>query len=113
MNLDRRTGFVKGYALVCWRREGRSAGRRLTLVDRLAAAAAVAVSAARAPTRLADSCPVAPSVALPPSPSLQQVEYGSKGEAQAAIEGQDGKELLTQVVSVNWAFSSGPIRRRR
>ncbi|PRW61188.1 RNA-binding 8A [Chlorella sorokiniana] len=56
MNLDRRTGFVKGYALV---------------------------------------------------------EYGSKQEAQAAIDEMDGKELLTQIVRVTWAFSSGPIRRAR
>ncbi|KAI3424256.1 hypothetical protein D9Q98_009610 [Chlorella vulgaris] len=56
MNLDRRTGFVKGYALV---------------------------------------------------------EYGSKGEAQAAIDDMEGKELLTQIVHVTWAFSSGPIRRAR
>lgn len=44
MNLDRRTGFVKGYALV---------------------------------------------------------EYGSKQEAQAAIDDMDGKELLTQVCCVD------------
>ncbi|EFN50751.1 hypothetical protein CHLNCDRAFT_33380 [Chlorella variabilis] len=56
MNLDRRTGFVKGYALV---------------------------------------------------------EYGTKQEAQAAIEEMEGKELLTQIVHVTWAFSSGPIRRAR
>ncbi|PSC74461.1 RNA-binding 8A [Micractinium conductrix] len=56
MNLDRRTGFVKGYALV---------------------------------------------------------EYGSKAEAQAAIDDMNGKELLTQAVQVNWSFSSGPLRRAR
>lgn len=56
MNLDRRTGFVKGYALV---------------------------------------------------------EYGTKQEAQAAIDEMDGKELLTQIVHANWAFSSGPLRRAR
>ena len=56
MNLDRRTGFVKGYALV---------------------------------------------------------EYSSRPEAQAAIDDMDGKELLTQVVHVTWAFSGGPIRRAR
>jgi RNA-binding protein 8A len=56
MNLDRRTGFVKGYALV---------------------------------------------------------EYATRQEAQAAIDEMDGKELLTQIVHVTWAFSSGAIRRAR
>jgi RNA-binding protein 8A len=63
LNLDRQTGFVKGYALV---------------------------------------------------------EYANQKEAQAAIDGMDGKELLTQPVKVTWAFTkaagkatrAAPARRR-
>ncbi|KAG9136253.1 hypothetical protein Leryth_003857 [Lithospermum erythrorhizon] len=56
LNLDRRTGFVKGYALI---------------------------------------------------------EYESFEEAQKAINAMDGGELLTQLINVDWAFSKGPIRRKR
>ncbi|KAJ7964062.1 RNA-binding protein 8A [Quillaja saponaria] len=51
LNLDRRTGFVKGYALI---------------------------------------------------------EYENFEEAQKAIYEMNGAEFLTQIINVNWAFSSGP-----
>ena len=40
------------------------------------------------------------------------IEYEKKQEAQSAISQLNGAELLTQIVSVDWAFSSGPLRRR-
>jgi hypothetical protein len=55
LNLDRRTGFVKGYALV---------------------------------------------------------EYARRDEAEAAIHNMNGKELLTKVINVDWAFSNGPHKNR-
>ena len=56
LNLDRRTGFVKGYALV---------------------------------------------------------EYATKEEAQAAIDGMSGESVLDKPVEVSWAFVRGAARRDR
>ena len=39
------------------------------------------------------------------------VEYAARAEAQAAIDGMDGQELVTQNINVTWAFQSGPVRR--
>lgn len=54
LNLDRQTGFVKGYALV---------------------------------------------------------EYKRRGEAQKAIDEMSGKELLTKVIAVEWAFKKGDVKK--
>ena len=56
LNLDRRTGFVKGYALI---------------------------------------------------------EYATKKEAQAAIDGMDGEEILDKPVNAAWAFIRGSSRDAR
>jgi len=36
------------------------------------------------------------------------IEYEKSEEAQNAIKAMNGAELLTQNVSVDWAFSNGP-----
>lgn len=40
------------------------------------------------------------------------IEYEKFEEAQAAIKELDGAELYEQTISVDWAFSSGPAKRR-
>jgi RNA recognition motif-containing protein len=40
------------------------------------------------------------------------IEYETKKEAQEAIDNLNGKQLLLQTISVNWAFSTGPLHRR-
>jgi hypothetical protein len=40
------------------------------------------------------------------------IEYENFEEAQAAIKELDGTELYGQIISVDWAFSSGPAKRR-
>ena len=40
------------------------------------------------------------------------IEYESFDEAQAAIKAMDGTELVTQILNVDWAFSSGPVKQR-
>ncbi|RVW86856.1 RNA-binding protein Y14 [Vitis vinifera] len=40
------------------------------------------------------------------------IEYENLEEAQAAISAMNGTELLTQTISVDWAFSNGPFKRR-
>nr|PNR33322.1 hypothetical protein PHYPA_025265 [Physcomitrium patens] len=40
------------------------------------------------------------------------IEYKIRKEAQGAIANMNEKQLLTQTISVNWAFSSGPLHCR-
>ena len=39
------------------------------------------------------------------------IEYENFEEAQLAIKESDGTELLSQIISVDWAFSNGPDRK--
>ncbi|KAK1317958.1 hypothetical protein QJS10_CPA05g00750 [Acorus calamus] len=39
-------------------------------------------------------------------------EYENFNEAQAAISTLNGTEMLMQTISVDWAFSNGPFKRR-
>ena len=41
------------------------------------------------------------------------VEYEHKREAQAAVDESDGSELLGQKLGVSFAFSKGPVNKRR
>lgn len=38
------------------------------------------------------------------------IEYGTKEEAQAAIDDLDGKQLYAKPINVTWAFSTGPLQ---
>ncbi|CAL5350834.1 unnamed protein product [Camellia sinensis] len=40
------------------------------------------------------------------------IEYENFEESQKAINEMDGTELLTQTITVDWAFSKGPFKRR-
>jgi hypothetical protein len=40
------------------------------------------------------------------------IEYQTKAEAQAAIEACNGSELLDSTLTVDWALSRGPIKKR-
>jgi len=39
------------------------------------------------------------------------LEYKTKKEAQAAIDGMNGQQLLEKVVMVDWAFARGPLKK--
>ena len=40
------------------------------------------------------------------------IEYEKFEEVQVAIKDLDGADLYKQIMSVDWAFSSGPAKRR-
>lgn len=41
------------------------------------------------------------------------VEYEKLKDAQAAIDNMKGEQLMGSMVSVDWAFSRGPVRAGR
>ena len=41
------------------------------------------------------------------------VEYEKQKDAQGAIDEMNGSTLMGSTISVDWAFSKGPSRRRR